>query len=71
MTSKPCAIVNKGEKNHNNNKDLFLNPLQNISSIPKTRKVPANISTSIVDPMLAIRMISVVGLNRAHLSQGR
>ena len=61
MTSKPCAIVNKGEKNHNNNKDLFLNPLQNISSIPKTCKVPANISTSIVDAMLAIRMISVVG----------
>ena len=72
MYVEPCAIVNKGEKNRNNNKDLFLNPLQNISSIPKTRKVPpANISTSIVDPMLAIRMISVAGLNRAHLSLGR
>ena len=34
----------------------------NLSPIPKTHKVPNNISTSIVDAMRAIRMISVAGL---------
>ena len=59
MASKPWAVVNKDEKSRKNNKHLFQNHLQNLSPIPKTHKIPDNISTSIVDAMRAIRMISV------------
>ena len=62
MTSRPWAIVNEDEKNRNNSKHLFRNHLQNLSPIPKTHKVPDNISTSIVDAMRAVRMISVADL---------
>ena len=62
VTSKPWAIVSEDEKSRNNNKHLFRNYLQNLSPIPKTQKVPDNISTLIVDAMRAIRMISVAGL---------
>ena len=51
-TSKPWATVNEDKKSCNNNKHLFRNHLQNLSPIPKTHKVPDNISTSIVDGML-------------------
>ena len=46
------------KKSRNNNKHLFRKHL----SIPKTHKIPENISTSIVDAVRAIRMISVAGL---------
>ena len=59
VTSKPWVIINKDEKNRNNNKHLFQNHLQNLSSIPKTHKAPDNISTSIVT---SIRMISFADL---------
>ena len=49
------------KKSRNNNKHLFRNHLQHLS-IPKTHKIPENISTSIVDAVRAIRMISVAGL---------
>ena len=49
------------KKSCNNNKHLFRNHLQHLS-IPKTHKIPENISTSIVDAVCAIRMISVAGL---------
>ena len=62
VTSKPWAIVNEDKKSCNNNKYLFQNHLQNLSPIPKTHKVPDNISTSIVDAMRAIRMVSVARL---------
>ena len=62
VTSRPYAIVNEDEKSRNNNKHLFRNHLQNLSPIPETHNVPDNISTSIVDAMRAIRMISVAGL---------
>ena len=68
MTSKPWAIVNEDEMSHINNKHLFRNHLQNLSPIPKTHKVPDNTSTSRVDAMHAIRMISVAGLNPCTLS---
>ena len=60
MVSKPWAVVNLVEKSGNNNKYLFGNHLQNLSCIPKPHKVRDNIFASIVDAMLAIRMISVV-----------
>ena len=62
VTNKPWAIVNEDENCCNINKHLFRNHLQNLSSIPKTDKVPDNISTSIVNAMRATRMISVAGL---------
>ena len=62
VTSKPWAIVNEDEKSHNNNKHVFRNHLQNLFPIPKRHKVLDNISTSIVDAVRAIRMISVAGL---------
>ena len=49
------------KKSCNNNKHLFRNHLQHLS-IPKTHKIPENISTSKVDAVRAIRMISVAGL---------
>ena len=49
------------KKSRNNNKHLFRNHLQHLS-IPKTHKIPENMSTSIVDAVCAIRMISVAGL---------
>ena len=49
------------KKSRNNNKHLFRKHLQHLS-IPKTHKIPENISTSIVDAVRAIRMISVAGL---------
>ena len=59
VTSKPWVIINKDEKNRNNNKHLFQNHLQNLSSIPKIHKAPDNISTSIVT---SIKMISFADL---------
>ena len=44
VTCKPWVIVNGDEKSRNNNKHLFRNHLQNLSPIPKTHKVPGNIS---------------------------
>ena len=62
MTSNPWAIVNKDQKSRNNNKNLFGNYLQNLSSVTKTEKVPGNASTLIVFAIHAVRMISVTGL---------
>ena len=66
MTNKPSAIVNKDQKNCNNEKHQFRNYLQNLSPVPKTYKVPDNISTSIVYAVRALRVISVAGL-KLHL----
>ena len=66
MTNKPLAIVNKDQKNCNNEKHLFRNYLQNLSPVPKAYKVPDNISTSIVYAVCALRVISVAGL-KLHL----
>ena len=62
VTSKPWAFVNEDEKSRKNNKHLFRGRLQKLSTIPKTHKAPENISTSIVDAIHAIIMISVAGL---------
>ena len=70
VTSKLWAIVNKDEKSRNSNKRLFENHLQNLSPIPKTHKIQDNISTSIVDAMRAIRMISVADL-KPHTFKSR
>ena len=58
ITSKPSA----DEKSGNNNKHLFRNNLPILFPIPKTHKVPDNISTLIVYVMNAVRMISVADL---------
>ena len=50
---KPWAIVNKYEKSHGNNKHLFRNYLQNLSTIPKTQKVTNNKTIPIVDVLQA------------------
>ena len=62
VTSRPWMIVNEEEKSRNSNKHLFRNHLQNWSPVPKTHKTPENITTSIVDAMRVVRMISVAGL---------
>ena len=57
MTNKPLGIANKDQKSCNKEKHLFQNHLQNLSAVPKTRKIPDNISTSVVFGMHTVRMI--------------
>ena len=57
MTNKLSGIANKDQKSCNNKKLLFRNHLQNLSAVPKTCKIPDNMSTSVVFGMRAVRMI--------------
>ena len=70
VTSKSWTIVNDDEKCCSNNKHLLGSHSQNLSPIFKTHKVPDNISTSIVDVMRAITMISVADLKCTSFSHG-
>ena len=62
MTSKPWSIVNEYERSHGNNKSLFRNYLQGVSPAPNVQKPPDNISSSNVELVRVVELISVSGL---------
>ena len=64
MTSKPWAIVNEDMKNRNNQKSLFRNELQLMSTNPPSAVAPEDIETSIVDGMRVVRLITVSKLTQ-------
>ena len=62
VTSRPWMIVNENEESRASQKHLLRNNLQNMCPIPKSSHKPENISTSIVDAMRVVNMISIAGL---------
>ena len=64
VTSKPWAIVNEDMKSRNNQKSLFRNELQLMSTNPPSAEAPEDIETSIVDGMRVVRLITVSKLTQ-------
>ena len=62
LTSEPWSIINEDEKSRANRKHVFRNNLQDISPVPRTCKIPNNISTTIIDVMRVLRMIPIAGI---------
>ena len=62
VTGKPRSIVNKYERSHGDNKSIFRNYSQIVSTASKVKKPPDTMSSSIVDAVRVVRLISTTGL---------
>ena len=68
VTSKLWAIVNEDMKSRNNQKSLFRNELQLMSTNPPSAVAPEDIETSIVDGMRVVRLITLSKLTITIIS---
>ena len=64
VTSKPWVIVNEDMKSRHNQKSIFRNELQLMSTNPPSAVAPEDIETSIVDGMRVVRLITVSKLTQ-------